>query len=163
MVGEWNEHKSKNPDCGKLDFLTDETGSKVAKDRLKEISNEARILFNELYRYRHDSSTWSTRTAVASAFFSNSMRQKFPEFRWCEGDWKVHAFATARYPNWGADARDRGHLQHRDHHSSLPILSNLIAFFQVNTPQLMRVKSNLNERPPTMTTSRKKKERRNLY
>ena len=110
-VGEWNEFKAKNPDCGKLEFLTDDSGSKINKDRIKEMSTEARVLFNELYRYRHDPATWSTRTAMASAFFSNTMRQKFSEFRWCEGDWKVHAFATARYPNWVADARDRGRLQ----------------------------------------------------
>jgi len=110
-VGEWNKFKSNNADYGKLEFLTDDSGSKVNRDRLKEMSAEARVLFNELYRYRLDPSTWSTRTAVASAFFSNTMRQKFPEFRWCEGDWKVHTFATARYPNWVADARDKRRLQ----------------------------------------------------
>jgi len=31
-VGEWNEYKSKNPDCGKLEFLTDDSGLKVNKD-----------------------------------------------------------------------------------------------------------------------------------
>lgn len=110
-IGQWNEHKSAEPDCGKLDFLTDDSGSKVGKGRLKEMSTEASILFNELYRHRHDPSTWSTRTAVASTFFSNTMRQKFPEFQWCEGDWKVHMFATVRYPSWVADNRDKGRLQ----------------------------------------------------
>lgn len=59
-IGEWNEYKSRYPDCGKLDFLTDDGGSKVSKDRLKEMSMEARVLFNELYRHRLDPTTWST-------------------------------------------------------------------------------------------------------
>ncbi|EDR00491.1 uncharacterized protein LACBIDRAFT_334098 [Laccaria bicolor S238N-H82] len=33
------------------------------------------------------------------------MRTKFEEFRLCEGDWKVHAFATVRYPDWLEDVR----------------------------------------------------------
>jgi hypothetical protein len=45
-------------------------------------------------------------------YFSNCMRVAFPEFRWCENDWKVHAFATERYPDWtnSKDVRGEGHL-----------------------------------------------------
>jgi hypothetical protein len=91
--------------------LTDEDGDVVRKERLQEMSTEARTLFNDLYRYLHDSLTWGSRGKVSSSFFSNSMRQKFPEFRWCEGDWKVHAFETARYPNWVTDVRDKALLK----------------------------------------------------
>ena len=113
--GEWKAFKKDQSDrgdrdCGKLSFLTDEDGEAVTKERLQEMSTEARTLFNELYRYCHDPATWGSRGKTASAFFSNSMRQKFPELCWCEGDWKVHAFATARYPNWVTDVRDKGVL-----------------------------------------------------
>lgn len=107
---EWQQYQSKFGGK-KLDFLTNEDGETIGKNRLKEMSAEARILFNELYRHRKDPETWSARHVVAGAFVSNSMRQKFPEFRWCEGDWKVQAFATARYPNWAADSRGVGRLK----------------------------------------------------
>jgi len=47
--------------------------------------------------------TWGVRTMYAGEFFSNTMRTKFEEFRWCEGDWKVHVFATVRFPDWSED------------------------------------------------------------
>jgi hypothetical protein len=97
-------------DVGKLGFLTDEDGSMVSKDRLQEMSTKAWTLFNELYRYSHDPPTWGSRGKTASAFFSNCMCQKFPEFCWCESDWKVHAFAMARYPNWVTDVHEKGLL-----------------------------------------------------
>ena len=46
----------------------------------------------------------------ASEFFSNHMRIKFPEFQWCEGDWKVQTFATVRFPDWSQDVRKKGRL-----------------------------------------------------
>jgi len=69
-LGKWKDFKTKNPDHGKLDFLTDDYGEKVIESRLKEMSVEAHVLFNELYRYCHDPFTWSTGTAIASSFFS---------------------------------------------------------------------------------------------
>jgi hypothetical protein len=111
---EWTGYKKdqadRDQDCGKLSFLTDEDGDIVSKGRLQEMSTEARTLFNELYRYSHDPQTWGSHGRTAGAFFSNCMRQKFPEFRWCEGDWKVHAFAMVRYPNWVTDVREKGLL-----------------------------------------------------
>ncbi|KIJ90705.1 hypothetical protein K443DRAFT_15004 [Laccaria amethystina LaAM-08-1] len=38
------------------------------------------------------------------------MRTKFEEFRFCEGDWKVHVFATVRYPDWSEDVREQPSL-----------------------------------------------------
>jgi len=100
----------RNKEYGKLDFITDEDGDEVDEDRMKAMSAKARELFTTLYRYRQDPQSWGLRGAEASQFFSNTMRVEFPEFRWCENDWKVHSFATGRYPDWVRDVRNGGNL-----------------------------------------------------
>ena len=78
--------------------------------RLTTITNTARSLWSLLYMWREDLKTWSLQTMYACDFFSNTMRTKFEEFQLCEGDWKVHAFATVRYPNWSEDVHKQGKL-----------------------------------------------------
>jgi hypothetical protein len=96
----------------KFDFITDEDGVSVNQERVSAMSQKARQLFNTLYRYRQDPKSWSVKTDEAASFFSNTMRADFPEFRWCENDWKVHAFATEKYPDWAKDVRkpEKGRL-----------------------------------------------------
>lgn len=113
---EWVKHENKQNDRGttstsaeKLEFLTNENGVAANKERLRQISKAAKITWNELYRYRLDPTTWSKTTVKAATYFSNNMRTQFEEFRLCEGDWKVEAFATIRFPDWCKN-RDKGHL-----------------------------------------------------
>ena len=82
----------------------------MGDERITTMSAKARELFNTLYRYRQDPTTWGLRTTEASAFFSNSMRNEFSEFRWCDSDWKVQAFATEKYPDWVKDVRNARRL-----------------------------------------------------
>jgi hypothetical protein len=50
-------------------------------------------------------------TGLRNTNFSNSMRNKFAEFRWCEGDWKAEAFGTIRFPDWCRYMCSSGHLK----------------------------------------------------
>lgn len=110
---DWTTYVEKQREKGnnirKLQFITQEDGTMVSNERLAAISKEARLLWVSLYKKRHDPKHWGTKTKFASDFFSNSMRLKFEEFWWCEGDWKVEAFATIRYPDW-IGSRDGGTL-----------------------------------------------------
>lgn len=111
---EWIQHQKRCEERGKdfkkLGFLTDADGRALDDDRIDAITKHARLLWNSLYKGREDPETWGVRSMFASEFFSNHMRIKFPEFRWCEGDWKVQTFATVRFPDWSQDVRKKGRL-----------------------------------------------------
>jgi hypothetical protein len=111
---DWKKYQKtcaeRNRDCSKLDFVTDENGEVVGRSRLSAMSTRARELFTTLHRHGRDPVSWSTRGAEEAEYFSNIMRTKFQEFSLCDNDWKVHAFATERYPDWCKDVRDGGHL-----------------------------------------------------
>jgi hypothetical protein len=112
--GDWLRHQKdcedRDKDYSKLSFLTDEDGEPLSDDRIDAMTKYARLLWNSLFREREDPNTWGVRSMLASAYFSNNMRAKYPEFQWCEGDWKVHAFATIRFPDWSQDVRRKGRL-----------------------------------------------------
>ena len=62
-------------------------------------------LYHELqdppsWKALQDPPSWKAKTQTAADFFSNSMHLKFDEFRYCDNDWKIEAFATIRYPDF---------------------------------------------------------------
>jgi len=136
--GDWQRHQKnceeRGKDYKKLDFLTNTDGQPLDDDRFDSMTKHARLLWNSLYKEREDPDTWGVRSMFASSYFSNNMRLKYPEFQWCEGDWKVHAFATIRFPDWSQDVRRRGRLTriflHINH-----ILLLLSLLFQVLNPR----------------------------
>jgi hypothetical protein len=112
--GEWVRHQKDCEDRGKdykkLGFLTDEDGEPLDDDQIDSMTKYARILWNSLFKEREDPKSWGVRSLPASQYFSNNMRMKYSEFQWCEGDWKVHAFATIRFPDWSQDVRRKERL-----------------------------------------------------
>ena len=72
--------------------------------------SHAKQVWNELYWHRLDPSSWTKKTPAASSFFANEMMAKFPEFRYCEGIWKVERFGIVKYPDWCRDGRESGRL-----------------------------------------------------
>lgn len=111
---EWTQYehgkKEKGEKFHKLRFISQENGSMVDNARLTAIGQEATELWNTLYHTRDDPPSWKSKTKTASQYFSNSMRLKFEEFRWCEDNWKIEAFATNRYPDWCRWSRSSGQL-----------------------------------------------------
>lgn len=101
---EWTEYEHKKREKGekyhKLRFISQENGRMVDSARLSAIRKEATELWNTLYHTHDDPPSWKSKTKIASQYFSNSMCLKFEEFRWCEDNWKIEAFATNRYPDW---------------------------------------------------------------
>jgi hypothetical protein len=111
---EWTQYEHKKREKGeryhKLRFISQENGSMVDNARLSAIGKEATELWNTLYHTRDDPPSWKSKTKIASQYFSNSMRLKFEEFRWCEDNWKIEAFATNRFPDWCRWSRGSGLL-----------------------------------------------------
>ena len=79
--------------------------------RLEEISKSATMAWNDLYYWWLDPETWANKIDLAMKYFSYTMAQKYPEFRWCHGDWKVQEFATNCYPGWNRYHRQSGQLK----------------------------------------------------
>jgi hypothetical protein len=112
---DWNNFERKERAKGripsKLGFLTQPNGDPITSTRISNMGKEAQELWNTLYREREDPEVWKLKTKTASEYFSNSMRIKFAEFRWCEDDWKVEVFGTIRFPDWCRYMRSSGNLK----------------------------------------------------
>lgn len=101
-------------------FLTDENGDALLKHRYNELWTDAKLAFNSLYYRRFDPTSWSKKTDLAAAYFYNTISAKYPEFRLCEGNWKIHVWTTERYPDWVKNVRKGGGLQRSYLHSMVP-------------------------------------------
>jgi len=111
---EWAEFeaqaKNRNEQVDKLYFLCDESGAAISKAHHDEMMEVAKVAFNELYYWQIDPFTWTKHTEKAFLHISATLRACFPEFCWCEGDWKTQEFAKIRYPDWSHHYRDPGTL-----------------------------------------------------
>ncbi|KAH8977622.1 hypothetical protein EDB92DRAFT_1822208 [Lactarius akahatsu] len=111
---DWAKYGERQKDRGnsihKLGFLTNKEGDAVVESRVKEFMSRAKLSWNELYRHRLDPLSWTKKTPAAATFFAHEMKLNFPEFRYCDGNWKAERFAIIKYPDWCRDARESGRL-----------------------------------------------------
>ena len=75
---EWNEFetraKNRNEQVDKLYFLCDESGRVISKARRDEMTEVAKVAFNELYYWWIDPFTWTKRTKKAFLYISATLR-----------------------------------------------------------------------------------------
>ena len=111
---DWILHGEKQRNGGntvsKLDFLTDHDGRTLSEKRMKVNTDSARQAWTQLYYHRLDPTSWKKKAEDAKQYFNAVMKAEFPEFRYCEGDWKIERFATIKYPDWCRHTRDKGGL-----------------------------------------------------
>ena len=160
---DWKDFKKKaelrNRSYDKLDFICDEDGKPVDYARLGEITTYARELWVDLYTHRRDPQTWGVRGKEAREYFSNSMRARFSELRYCSGDWKVNEFAKVRYPDWSKDIRNGGKLSSEPY--STPSLALYSIQFPGAMPSIISAGSKRKADDAGLEKSRKKKKRKN--
>jgi len=136
---DWNAHSDKQRDAGntvnKLSFLIDEDGNPVPEKRSKEMTEHAKQAWTQLYYHRLDPLSWKKKTEDARCYFSATMRAKFSEFRYCDGNWKLERFATVKYPDWTRNTREKGGLSRK---SSLIQIFSFIILCQVHDHQNAR-------------------------
>jgi len=113
---DWNDFESRastrNKRVDRFGFLCDESGTHVSSEQLEDMTETAKVAWNELYHWRLDPTTWTKQNDQAMKYFSATMCMKFPEFRWCQGDWKLQEFAKHRYPDWNRYFCQPGTLSH---------------------------------------------------
>src|ERR1700761_1849686 len=95
-----DQQKDRGQVVSKLGFLTDKDGRAVSESRIREMTSHAKQAWAELYYHRFDPGTWTKKTPIVTKYFVHSMKDKFHEFRYCNGDWKVERFAIVKYPDW---------------------------------------------------------------
>ena len=105
-----DEQRQKGESVTKLGFICDEDGNFVELTRIKNMTDTAKKIWNQLHHHRLAPTTWRLISKEASDYYSNSMRMAYPEFQLCEGDWKVNTFATIRFPDWSNNSRASGKL-----------------------------------------------------
>ena len=112
----WQEYvdRAKDKNSGReptwTECITDEKGAQMSKQRHKELWEDAKIAWNSLYYRRLDPTTWSKKHTAAANYFYNTILQKYPEFRLCDGNWKLQMWATKRYSDWTKNVRGGGGL-----------------------------------------------------
>lgn len=112
----WQEYvdRAKDKNSGReptwTEFITDEKGVQMSKQRHRELWEDAKIAWNSLYYRRLDPTTWSKKHTTAADYFYNTILQKYPEFRLCDGNWKLQMWATKRYSDWTKNVRGGGGL-----------------------------------------------------
>lgn len=111
---DWTNYSERQRDRGKpvsrLAFLTDEDGGLITESRIKEIVSYAKQAWNGLFCHRLDPSSWTKKTPSVAKFFWHMIKLEYPEFCYCDGNWKVEHFAIIKYPDWCRDAREPGNL-----------------------------------------------------
>lgn len=112
----WQEYvdRAKDKNSGReptwTECITDEKGVQMSKQRHRELWEDAKIAWNSLYYRRLDPTTWSKKHTAAANYFYNTILQKYPEFRLCDGNWKLQMWATKRYSDWTKNVRGGGGL-----------------------------------------------------
>lgn len=108
---EWaKKEKESVSEVKNFDFLTDELGEVVSSGRLKEMSETAKEAWIELYSNRMDPESWGKKGRLSADYFNSIMKNAFPEFCYCDGNWKTEMFATLKYPDWKKNCRRPGNL-----------------------------------------------------
>jgi hypothetical protein len=108
---EWTtKEKESISETKKFDFLTDDLGQVVSSGRLKEMSEAAKEVWIELYSNRMDPESWGKKGRLPAKYFNSVMKNAFPEFCYCDGNWKVEMFGTLKHPDWKKNCRKPGNL-----------------------------------------------------
>jgi len=114
---EWSKYIDREKENGRkvsnMGWLTDESGEEIDDSTLKKMTEAAYALFGKFFYLRLDPSTWRLRHPEVTTYFCNTMRKQFHPLNLADDDWKAHAFARSRYPNWNQYHRETGHLKRK--------------------------------------------------
>lgn len=98
---------SKEKEESALLFIEDKYGNFVGVDRVKSITQMARINWNSMVAAGDPPETWGCATTHQQLEFTQEMEKNFSELRLCAGHWKIRQLATQNYPSWIKVRKDR--------------------------------------------------------
>jgi hypothetical protein len=100
---ESDDNEDINEELGRgMRFLEDKSGRVITSTRASLIRDQARSIWNQIGASNTDllPTSWGQAGLDLRQLFNKQMRSEFPEFQYCEADWKAKAFATEYYPSW---------------------------------------------------------------
>jgi hypothetical protein len=81
-------------------YIEDGSGNPVDGHKLKDMLTHMRSIWSTLLSLNRAPTTWGKADLEIFRYFHHEMRVKFPEFAFCENDWKADYLATTHYPSW---------------------------------------------------------------
>jgi hypothetical protein len=81
-------------------YIEDSSGNPVDGHRLKDMLTHMRSIWSTLLSLNRAPTTWGKADMEIFRYFHYEMRVKFPEFAFCENDWKADYLATTHYSSW---------------------------------------------------------------
>jgi hypothetical protein len=77
-----------------------EDGNVIDGDRASEIRKFARAVWVSFGKRGHAPAKWGQADVETRKMYCQEMNSRFPEFRFCDLDWKSEQVATDNYPSW---------------------------------------------------------------
>ena len=119
---QWDKHVQRLKDIGNWDagnraediqpsvalgFITNEDGASITEAQAAEVCDVARSIFCQLAESKPAPSTWSRAPMGSMLIYRRDMYKVFPDLMLCESHWKVQYIATAQYPSWYRNPKNR--------------------------------------------------------
>ncbi|KAG6905555.1 hypothetical protein DXG01_002008 [Tephrocybe rancida] len=110
----WKRHierkKKRGENIDRLAFLTDDDGSDISAERLKQMTETAKTLWNEHLAHNPpmNPAMWKKKTSKTKEYFYFHMLTEYSKFLLANNYWKLERFTTIRYPDWTAAMQKSG-------------------------------------------------------
>jgi hypothetical protein len=100
MIGASGKARASQGENVTLRFVEDEKGNVIDGFRATAIRKFSREIWSGLGNIGKAPKSWGKVDAKVAAEYRTEMGRKFPELRFCEGNWKADLIATLNYPSW---------------------------------------------------------------
>ncbi|KAG2045779.1 hypothetical protein BDR06DRAFT_977963 [Suillus hirtellus] len=97
---------SDHTDAGTLSYIVDEFGTVASANVQKSMRDYQRTVWKTLRTHGYAAPSWKCTDKMGKEFYYRCMREKFPQFRLCNNDWKAEAFAVHYYSQWSERPKD---------------------------------------------------------
>jgi hypothetical protein len=81
-------------------YIKGTDGKPVDGWKLRDIRAHAQAIWTSFQAVGRAPPTWGKADVEVTSAFHREMYTKFPEFAYCENDWKADQLATEHYPSW---------------------------------------------------------------
>lgn len=111
FITSWSDLKDipENDLPDRVSFLQDAMGDPVDGTRIKQIRDDLRNVFTQICMAMRSAlcKKWSDYDATFKNTIIRHLRIRYPEFTYCDDDWKANSFISNFYSNWHRNLKDK--------------------------------------------------------
>jgi hypothetical protein len=111
LISSWSDAKdlAENDLPERVAFLQDAMGDPVSSARVKQIRDDLRNVFMQICMAMRSAilNKWSDYDATFKNTIFRHLRIHYPEFTYCDDNWKANKFISNFYTNWHRNLRDK--------------------------------------------------------